>query len=135
MPLTLPQNLPSPGRFLYWGLNHADLMIAWGNAGPELIAADSFSDRWLVIRPLGDITAPALDELFSDAPTPRGELSATEIRELEDELLAKINSTRAIGEKRDRKWLKAALQALKIGLPMFVPEAAQWVQLLDLLGN
>jgi len=135
VPTLLPSNWPTGGQFLRWTFNHVPLLGDWAEAAPQLLAADSFNGRWTIVRPLGDATAPALDELFSQA-TPRAEPETTaELRALEDELLERVNSSRAPSEKRDRKWLKAALAALKIAIPMFAPEAAQWVGILDLLGN
>jgi hypothetical protein len=112
-----------------------DLFGQYADAAPALLAAESYNQRWLVVRPLGDQTAPALDELFSQ-PAARGPETAEELLALEEELLARANGNlgaRAV--PRDRKWLKAALAALKIGIPMFAPEAAQWVGVLDLLAN
>jgi len=131
----VPSTRPTAGQALRWAFNHLDLIGNYADAAPALLSATTFNGRWLIVRPLGDATAPALDELFNQA-VPRGEPeTAEEFRKLEDDLLLHVNSRRAPGEKRDRKWLKAALAALKIGIPMFAPEAAQWVGILDLLAN
>lgn len=136
MPTSLaPAQFPTAGQTLRWGIANLDLLSDYGEAASQLVAANSFNQRWQLIRPLGDKTAPALDELFA-MPAARGPETAEELRALEDDLLARANAnTRALAAPRDRKWLKAALAALKIGIPMFAPEAAQWVGLLDILAN
>lgn len=136
MPTSLiPSILPTAGHVLRWGFDHVDLIGDWAEVSPALVSANSCRSRWDLVEPLGAPTADALDKLFDQAQ-PRGEPeTAAELRALEDDLLAQVNSRRAPGEKRDRKWLKAALAALKIGIPMFAPEAAQWVGILDLLAN
>lgn len=136
MSTLVPVTLPTAGQFLRWGFNHPALFALWAQRSPQLLQAASFNERWLVARDLGDATAPALDELFANA-APRSEPeTAEELLRLEDELLSQINkSVRDTGPVRDRKWLKVAIGAMKLGLPMIVPEAAQWVNLLDLIGS
>lgn len=135
MSTLVPVTLPTAGQFLRWGISHPALFALWAQEGPAVLQAASFNDRWMVVRVLGDATAPALDELFSQA-TPRSEPeTGAELLKLEDELLAQINRARMPGPLKDRKWLKATVAAMKIGLPMIVPEAAQWVNLLDLIGS
>lgn len=136
----LPSTLPTAGQVIRWGLTHVELFSQWAAISPQLLAASSCHARWVLIEPLGERSAVAIDELLFTMPTSRAPETAEELRALEDELLALVNAP-VEGEvatpraPRDRKWLKAALAALKIGIPMFAPEAAQWVGVLDILAN
>ena len=105
-------------QFFRFGLEHLDLVQQLADAGKDFVAADSFVERWEILKPLGDALAPVADDLaamLADSPTPR---SADEEAAAEAALLAALNGDGARG--RDGQWLRLAFDMLKIALPLLI---------------
>jgi hypothetical protein len=111
----------SRGSLLRWGLKHSALVGKAGAAAVALAQASTMHERWLIVRPLGDELAPALDELLTAEV---GAFSAQQEADLEAQLLAALNThpeVEAFSQNSiQRPWLDAALQLIQLLLPLLI---------------
>lgn len=111
-------------NFLFGNL---DIVDDIGEAGIEFFQADSYTDRWVALRRVGDLIAPRIDSFLA---TPRDASLMAVTPEVAYErlltALAELPAARAPGRPpRDGKWLQGAIQLFNLLLPIITSLAIQ----------
>lgn len=117
--MTAQASALSPRDYLRFALGHLDLFATIGDAGVALASADSFVERWDIIKPVGDELAPLADELFGASALVDDPCSDAD---LESQLLVALNQPSILAERpvRDGRWLKIGLELFMQLLPLLL---------------
>ena len=108
-------------------LGNLDIVDDIGEAGVAFFNADSYTDRWEALKPVGDLIAPRIDG-FLATPRDLGLMAVTPDVAYERLLtaLAELPAARAPGRPpRDGKWLQGAIQLFNLLLPIITSLAFQ----------
>jgi hypothetical protein len=107
----------TPIQVVRWGLQHVDIVRDVGDAAQRLAGATSYSERWSIIKPVGDKMAAAADALFENTVA----VSAEEFDKLKLELLKACSAGVHAQAFRDGKWLERAIQLIQVLAPLLAP--------------
>lgn len=103
-------------------LNNLDIVDDIGEAGVEFFQADSYTDRWVALRRVGDLVAPRIDGYFAMPRELHEDISYDKVLNA----LAELPAARAPGRPpRDGKWLQGAIQLFNLLLPIITSLAIQ----------